>query len=296
LTGPSAGLLAWSSWSFFMPRTISALLCVLLAAALVRAETYTIRIKNRPAKGTPVQVVDREKQVTKVKVRGADQDRDRDEETAGEQTYTETILQAGDKQPVKLQRVYKKATDTVDKKTKDRPYSGRTITFVLEDGKYKATADGDKPLPKAVLVGLARQVNEEAANRQRFLLPKMPVEVGSTWKLTGKDVAAYLGDKVIDKEQSKGTGKLVKVYKKDGKQFGVLQFDLQTASQKDPKKGEQSELHLTVDTAIDGSSTDARITGKVIFTRKASVSGALGTVNVEARTELTLSQVRTEGK
>ncbi len=275
---------------------LPALLLVLLAEGLVRAETYTIRIRNRPAKGIPVQVVEKEKQVTRVKVGGTGMDEDRTEESTGEQSYTETILQAGDKQPVKFQRVYKSASDTASKRTRPRPYSGRTITFVLQDGKYKATAEGEKALPKVVLEGLARQATDEAANRQQYLLPKKPVAVGATWKFGGKEVASYLGDKTIDTERSKGTGKLMKVYTKDGKQYGQLQFDLETAQGKEGRSSEQSEVHLTVDTPIDGSSSDTRLTGKIIFTRKSKVVVKNSTAHLEARTELTISQVRTEGK
>jgi hypothetical protein len=282
------------------------LLCAVIAAAsgFAPPETYTIEIKDHPAKGIPVRVVEKSTAVSHFL--GTDRDgkvavaghipQNQKSERASELSYTDTITEINGGRPKTFQRAYGKACDTEGKKTRDRPYSGRTIIFRLNDGRYKVTAEGDAPLTKETLGELAQLVRSYGHTGERLLLPGKAVKEGDTWKISGKAVATYLGDE-WDASGSKGTGKLVRAYKKDGKVYGVLQFDYESATKPQEKAWSvKLKVSRTVDTPIDGSSTDARETIKLtlIQSRKLAFEGKQ--VHLERRVEFTAKEVRIEGK
>jgi hypothetical protein len=77
-----------------------------------------------------------------------------------------------------------------------------------------------------------RQANDKKGEGlTERLVPKKPVKVGGSWEITSKglqQLASVFGD-VDTSLKCKAEGKLVKAYKKDGKQFGVVAIDLSLA-------------------------------------------------------------------
>jgi hypothetical protein len=245
-----------------MRRFACALVAVTLAAALVRAqdETYTIKLKEHPGKGQVTKVTEKFREVTKFKVTGEDgKVVEEGEKVKGrEQAFTEKILAVGEKAPSKVERTYGKASETFDRKTFTAPHQGRTITFTFAEGKARAVPAGDPPLPEKLLTVLAGQAGEQLSRRKEALVPKKPVKVGESWTVSGKQAASFIGVPASQADRVKGKGKLLKAYKKGGKQWGTLELTFQVPI---PSKDRtvMATTTLTVDTAIDASSTDARV-------------------------------------
>ena len=78
----------------------------------------------------------------------------------------------------------------------------------------------------------ANKGKDDEIDFETLFLPKQAVKVNDTWKqdmdLIAKDFNKDEGMQ-IDASKSSGTGKLLKTYKKDGKQFGVMQVNLNLA-------------------------------------------------------------------
>src|SRR5262249_47323679 len=105
--------------------------------------------------------------------------------------------------------------------------------------------------------------------RQSILLPKKAVKVNESWKIDPQMIIKkrerdYEGVK-IDADKTVATGKLLKAYQKDGRQFGVMEthiempfrgammLDNDTKAEIDP--GAKMIIATKVDACIDGKST-----------------------------------------
>jgi hypothetical protein len=249
-----------SSWWSFV--------AVLVLTASVRAEdTYTIKLKQQPDVGKAVTIKDTETNSQSNKITDGDGkviDDGKKHTIKIEEVYTETILEKGDKVPNKFKRTYEKAARTLDDKTDAFSYEGRTIVFERKDGKYVATAEGDKPVSEADLTSLTQKANSDTGTQYELFQPSKPVKVGDTWKITGKQITQAVGGNDLDAEKSSGEGKLTKVYEKDGHKFGNLVVTVKLAPGKAPKDVTFEtppvvELKLTLDAAIDGSSTASAV-------------------------------------
>jgi hypothetical protein len=245
-----------------------ACLAAVALTAAARAQDYTIKLKRGPDPGKSVVVKSSDEKDATVKITDADgkavQDQKQSEKT--DEVYTETVLEQGDKSPKKYKRAYEKATRTRDGKAEARSYEGRTVLFEEKDGKYTVTAEGDKPLSKEDLQELTKKANDADPARQDIFLPKKPVKVGDSWKVEGADLAkayAKTGGE-LDAEHSGADGKLTKVYKDGDRQFGVITLTLKMAPKPPPgvtfEKPPVVEMTVTLDTAIDGSSTKGTMT------------------------------------
>jgi hypothetical protein len=252
-----------------MRRLAGALVVVFLMAALVRAgsETVTIKVKDYPAQGKALEVTEKQRQVTKVKITDPDgRPIPRPDEVKGKEvTYTQKILEVADQRPTKTQRKFTRARVTLGDQTRTAAYEGRTVVFHYEKGKVKATPEGGPALEQAVAAELAEDALKDFEPTKQRLLPKKPVKVGESWPIDGKVIAAMFRLPAAAGEHIKARGKLAKVYKKGGRQWGTLEFRFDIPV---PGKGKgkpiPTETTLTVDTPIDGSSTDARLQMKTL--------------------------------
>jgi len=243
-------------------------LAILALAVGARAEdTYTIKLKPLPDDGKSITISNTESTTASNKVTDANgkvfDDGKKHTETR-EETYAETVLEKGDKRPNKYKRAYEKATLTRDGKTETRSYEGRTLIFENKDGKYTVSVEGDKPVSKEDLADLTSRANEPSDKQHELFLAPKPVKVGGTWKVDGKKIAEIIPQR-LDLERTSGEGKLTKVYQKDSHTFGVIVLTLKMAIAL-PKGAEFEkqpvlEFKLTLDTAIDGSSTAGVLTG-----------------------------------
>jgi hypothetical protein len=270
-------------------------LAALALSAGVRADdTYIIKLKHGADVGKTVTVTNTETNTTSNKLTDGDGkvlDEGKKHTEKVEELYTETVLARDDKEATKYKRTYEKATRTRDDKAETRSYEGRTVVFERKDGKFTLIPEGDKPLNKEDLQELTRKADDADSTRDDLFLPVKPVKVGETWKIEGKDLVKTLGkNSNLDKERSSAVGKLVKVYKKEGHQFGVIELTLKMAPGLDPgvkyEKAPVVEMKITLDAAIDGSTPAGAMTMTGGMTAKGSLEQMGKTITFESSVEL----------
>jgi hypothetical protein len=123
------------------------------------------------------------------------------------------------------------------------------------------------------------------------MFPPKPVKPGESWKINAADMIKTIGESgpTFDKDKLTATGTLVKAYKKDGKQFGVIEFNLETPvtgfGAKNPLKLSEGKMTLKLvgDGCIDGSTA----TGKATTKMSLGFSGSVMNIDVKAAIEST---------
>ncbi|MCE9560655.1 MAG: hypothetical protein K8U57_01245 [Planctomycetes bacterium] len=174
--------------------------------------------------------------------------------------YTESVIETapGEPRPTKVSRAYKVA-EKADQKgdMHNLSYAAKTVTIEKYAKGYKITADG-KSLPVQEQVELGDDI---AGGRGNFdgMLPKSAVKVGEEWTVDIAAVKGISGKMPFEyhKEKSKITGKLVRAYKKDGQQWGVIDWKIALvfdthAPNGSPIRGSLPS-QMIYDTVIDGS-------------------------------------------
>lgn len=243
-------------------------LCLGTAVAPAQ-EAQTIRSKDLAA-GDSVQI-ERTETITAttlvVDPKG-EKVRDTTKTTVETTAFQETILQGDGKKPsTKLERAYTKAQLTVGGVTRELPYQGKTLVIEKRDDRYTFTIKGGAELPAADAQRLDQEFNRHKdgkAETRRLLMPKDAVKVNEPWALDMPAVLKPLqeiGELGFDAAKASGTGKLIKVYKKDGKTFGELHYAVKvplTTLGKDKEKldlldGSRVHFDVTHDLCIDGS-------------------------------------------
>jgi hypothetical protein len=262
---------------------------LLLVIGTRAADTYTIRIKQ-PAQGDTFRADNTEHSQTESKVLDAKDKTlvEKAEKSTRTAAFTETVLERpeGNHRPTRLKRHYEKAQVTAEDQTEELPYQGKTVVIEKKDGRYHFTVEGGDEL-----TGKDARVLDNEFNRgsdfdpQQALLPDKAVAVGQEWKPDLEKIAAEFGKSMsmrFDADKTEGSGKLVRVYEKDGARYGTLKFHLvlpiQQIGDGDKKivtqAGSSWTLDVTLDDCIDGSRLDG--TQKVSFAFKATGPLPLG--------------------
>jgi hypothetical protein len=189
--------------------------------------------------------------------------------TAKKEVYTDEILEKGadDKKPSKLKRTYSVAEKTSAGKTAKTVYDGKTVVIEKKGNKYEFNIDG-KAIAEEDAPELFASFRKEDEPNTQDLLPTEAVKAGDTWKVPAEKAERFINagateEKTkIDVKNSSISGKLVKTYKKDGAQFGVIEMTITVAfTEVDlgggmgaaTKAGSKSVMVATIDTCIDGT-------------------------------------------
>ena len=225
------------------------------------------------------------------------------EDSTTVQEYRETVLKREGVQPAtKLERAYTKGQKK-DKKTDtttDFDMNGKTVVIEKKDNAWKFHLKNGAEVPEAALETLARDFNgrqDNFADMQAMLVPKKAVQPGDEWKLDIAEMEKEF-DKdehaVLDQKKTTGTGKLLKVYYKDGKKFGEMQFKidatikslgLEASAVKFPD-GAKCVVDITLDACIDGTADAGTMKTKVTISGTGSIVNAPGSsLTMEGRTE-----------
>jgi hypothetical protein len=250
-----------------LPLLVVAIGLLATAASPAADETYTIKLyKAKTGDKTEHQKTEDENTVVDVSFGGKD-----DKQTmksSRKVAYTEVVLEKkdGDKRPTKLTRAYTADEKTEKGKTTKAGYVGQTVLIEKKGAKYAFSVDG-KALTEADAPDLFKKfdrLDKEPENED--ILPEKPVKVGDSWTVSADKnerlFKMFDGDQMkIDTKKSSAAGKLLKVYKKDGAQFGTLEFtltvvvtDLDLGGKFAPTAaGSKMVLKATVDTCIDGT-------------------------------------------
>src|SRR5262249_33006015 len=147
--------------------------------------------------------------------------------------YRETVLarDAGDRLPARLRREYQKAVAWAGGKPEELPYQGKAVLVEKGAGGYRFRVEGGAALAGAAARELEREFNRgDRLDLQRLLLPAAPVRVGEEWKIDMAPVARDWQGKTsleVDVVRSSGSGRLTRVYRQDGRLFGVMAFRLE---------------------------------------------------------------------
>jgi hypothetical protein len=248
------------------------------AALWADDEAYTIKVK-KGAKGSVTQVDKEDTEEAKVKIEGPDGKvlKDDTTKTVTKQAYKETVLEKPDpdKKATRLEREYTTAVQTAGDKEQTAPYQGKKVVIEKKDGKYHFLVD-DKELTGKDVALLNKSFNgggaDDSEQLEKLIFPQKPVKVGETWKIDAEALAKNFqkgaGQLPIDAAKVSATGKLLKAYKKDGKQFGVLDIHIELPLKGDLplgpggakaalQAGSQMTLKIKADTCIDGTASDA---------------------------------------
>jgi hypothetical protein len=240
------------------------------------SDEYIIKIKFWPDAGQTVAIHQTEKRAGFTKTFQANVWTEQKQDETRESECKQTLLEGGDKLPRKFQRHYEKASRTITGQTSAFIYEGKTIVFELVGNQYRATAEGGGlgPIPLGIL---ATDVNTEA-HLEHALVPSKPVRLHETWALEPRTLEeAFAALEGIVPGKSRGQATLAKVYPNQGKQFGVITFEITLAVNQMQNARLEPPLTRTwtgsIDAAIDGSTTpvNASRTGKL--TGKAQLDG-----------------------
>jgi hypothetical protein len=279
--------------------SLAALAGLLVWAGTVLAqEAVTIKLKER-AEGAAYQVdkVEGGTIATKVTVMGQNME---DTKKMSETTsYKETVQKLDDKKhPTKLEREYAKAEKTTNGKAEKSPLQGKTVLIEKKGDKFTFTYKGGEEVKGEAAEGLDKEFNKNAHedDLDKLLMPKDPVKPNGEWKIDMKAVAKYFAageDIEVDADKSTGTGKLLKVYKKDGRQYGEISVKLDMpvktvgkgAMKVDAGQGSKLTLNGTMDVCIDGAEATGSLKAKMQLNVSAMAMGASITLNVDADTE-----------
>lgn len=248
----------------------AALLAVVLLAdgsAFSADDTFTLKVyKSKKGDKTSHEKTETGKMSFTVKVGGNTMDDSAT--TSSKEVFTEEILEKkeGDKEATKLKRTYTVAEKTEKDKTTKSVYAGKTVLIEKKGDKYELSIDG-KALEEKDAPELYKKFNKsEDEPRDEDLLPKDPIKVGGTWKVPAdksEKMFKSLGDEKIKFDAKKSTieGKLLKAYKKDNAQFGVIELTITVYVTEMDLNGQffktagDSKMVLkgTSDTCIDGT-------------------------------------------
>jgi hypothetical protein len=200
--------------------------------------------------------------------------------------YVQEVLEKGTgRKAERVRRVYDRARTSEDGKPETLPYEGKTVLIEKKRGAYVFTVEGEGTLIGKEARFLRREFKDSGRDDDPGgkWLPGHPVAVGQTWKIDARAFFKAGEDEGVldfDLEGAKGEGRLVKAYKKDGRQYGALEIRIEVplkAMREEGTKitfrpGARVELAVTLDGCIDG--TVSAGTG----TAKFSMSGTGTTV------------------
>jgi hypothetical protein len=210
--------------------------------------------------------------------------------------YTETILATApdEPRPTRVSRVYKTAERSG---MPPASYIGKTVTIEKDAKGYKYRMDG-KPIPALEQRAISEDFTR-GGGKAEVWLPKGAVKVGEEWPLNIDAVLGVVGAPpyAIQRGRSKINAKLVRVYKKDDRQWGEIRVNativIDTTNEPGPKVKGQIDSELTFDVVIDGSAR----AGAMKMTAKGEVGyrdpfGAQVTWTVDGKQEESITPVK----
>ncbi len=275
--------------------------CLFLPAGVLFAQQpVTINLKTRGA-GDSVVVAKDENMSMTMKIIDASGKvlADKNIGASSQTEYVETILKrAGKKLPTALERQYLKSVSKQGDKTNALPLQGKKVVIEKKNGSYTFTYKGGEAIAGEAAAALTKEfsrLSDERPEMEKLILPKTAVKPGDTWKLDMgpivKDMAES-GSLDADLAKVTGTGKLQKVYMKDGKQFGVMTFKLDVPVKSMGQPGAKMQfanaakgiVDVALDACIDGTSEIGTMKTRMTISGTATMAllppGATVTLNL----------------
>ncbi len=241
---------------------------IFVPALLIAQEKYTIKMRHGAQGDIATRTQESNKQES-VTVTGPDGNvlQKKNANIIEKYKYTEEILaKAKGQRPTKVQRTYTEATKKAGEDTDKHKFHGQKVLIEKKGDEFRFTIDDGKELNTEEAGHLTQAFSGKKpsdAEMDKLLLPGKPVAEGETWKIDSKTFAKLLGEdekvaKMFDLDKATATGKLVKAYKKDGKQFGVMEYVIELPMTKlegtiPCKAGSKMAMKIVIDGCIDGT-------------------------------------------
>ncbi len=299
--------------------TVAAL--VLVPSAALAQETYRIKLKE-PEKGDTALYCKRNTVRSNLKL--TDNNGKIIDETRAnkldDRRYRQTVLEKrpGAKRADKLERQYLTAERYEGGRKVTMSYQGKTLLIEKRDGRYLFRIKGGQELD-------VNSSNPEEANAaselsaefkmgpaalqdlgHEWVLPQKAVALGESWKIDPGPVVRELeaeGALKIDATRATAAGRLVRTFRRDGRQFGVidLQMDLpilslteggKTARVKDGKLA----IRLALAGCIDGTSFANSLRGTVQANLDATLEFMGMPLQLTVRLDAELDEARAEAR
>ncbi len=275
-----------------------ALVILSLSPLAAPAQEYAIKLA-KPAPGDQFQVKIDNSSETDFKLLDANGQAvmDKKELKSHQLTYREVCLERGPAggDLTKLKRTYKKAQRTLDADRRTLPFQGETVLIEKKDGAFTFQIEGGE----AVEGEDAKELNEEfnkggAGKLFELFMPRKAVKVNEPWTFdVGMLVKDFTKDgKIeIDAAKSTGAGKLLKAYRKNDKQCGVIELTITLPithlihdDNKTPTKEAMLVIRLEKDGTIDGSLAESQL--KVTF--DGDIRGGINANGMDFGLEITI--------
>ncbi|HLW68322.1 MAG TPA: hypothetical protein VKS79_23600 [Gemmataceae bacterium] len=271
-------------------RTLALAASLLFLMAASRAdETYTIKVNRDDKGGEKYHLSMTEKGGHNIVVTGADGGVLNEDNQAVDKSVvlekTILLVKTGQKRPEKVAVKFIKVHDN---KNGDYGLTGKTVLAELKDKKYECKIEGGGELSEAALKLLKSDIlkeEDEGPDFEELALPGKPVAIGETWKCKMGEITKEMERKMqgmkLDADKAKGTGKLTKVYKKDGRTFGQFEITIEMPLAKSAtvngvdfnfKEGSKFKVALNFDGCIDGSAQEGTMAAKMDFTMKGNIT------------------------
>jgi len=220
--------------------------------------------------------------------------------------YQETVLEkpAGKSKPTQLQRSYEIAEATKENNKQTLPYQGKTVLIEKKPDRFHFRIEGGEELTGRDAEFLDKEFNrnkDDEFDFSKVFLPKKPVRVDESWEIDTQPLSQDLEKSTgleTDSTKSKAVAKLLKAYKKDGNQFGVIQVHLEFPI-KALKSGDQTisfnpGATMVADATMDGCIDGSLNTGTLKFSM--SIEGLGEIVQGEMKFKMTLKSTVTGEK
>jgi len=293
-------------------RLTLALPLLLLPLTAQAQETYTIKLKQGGI-GSTTHVQKTEVITSTIKFADNKGNALKDEIKKEDKTwvYDETILERPDlkKKATGLRRAYEKAAVKTGDDATVLAYQGKTVLIEKKDGKYRFRYENGGEITRQEAEHLDKEFNKDSndLDLEALMLPPKAVAVNEAWTISIAQLlkASELERKMaVDTDKSSASGKLVKAYKKDGRQFGELVFTLALAvksirTEQDEmicQPGTVMNLEMKLSGCIDGSVNEGVAQAKMLFNGlvlfpSADNPEARITISIQGTSEETIREV-----
>jgi hypothetical protein len=249
-------------------------LLALFAAAAAAEDPVAIKVAY-PQAGQRAKVTVEGKTVTKSVFTVQGNAQTKEDVKTKSLVYTDEVIEnpKNEKRATKLKRTYEKAAVGKGGDAKTLPVEGKTVLIEKKGDKYAFTVDGEALTGESLKLLEDEFGKKDGPEPRELMLPKTPVKPGDTWKVDPGEIAKAFGPTgpMLAKDEVKAGGTLVKAYKKDGRQFGVIELVFEAPvtglGEKSPlavKDGKMT-LKITGDGCIDGTAPTGTSTGKLVF-------------------------------
>jgi len=250
-------------------------------------EKFTIKIR-KDAKGDILKATENDAETGKMSFTVMGKTTPKDEQKTFVGSYTDEILEKEPgKRASKIRRTFSKAEVTRGDQKITPDFVGKEILVERTGMGFKFTIGGKEVTGTnaQILNELFRdKAKEEEDAIEDLLLPKNSVAVNEAWKADVAKLATDMAKQapfVIDADKSTCTGKLLKAYQKDGRQYGQMQIDAKLVLSKfkagpvpaDLEEGSAINIKFTFDGCIDGS----RSSGRMDIAMNIKMAGAIKT-------------------